>query len=171
MPFSRVIWIVLDSMGIGPLPDAAEYGDAGRNTLGHVASSRALAVPNLVRLGLGNIEPLAHLVPPQAPAGCFGKGATRSPGKDATTGYWEMAGIWVEQAFSVYKHGFPRELIGDRRRRKRKGPGTPSRARNNRLPAILVARLRLVRVVSRARADGKLAEAVLCAHVHLHAAE
>jgi phosphopentomutase len=111
VPFSRIIWVVLDSVGIGPLPDAAEYGDACRNTLGHVASSRPLALPNLVRLGLANIEPLAHLAPPQAPAGYFGKGATRSPGKDTTTGHWEMAGIWLDQAFPVYPHGFPRELI------------------------------------------------------------
>src|SRR5208282_1360618 len=94
--FSRVIWIVLDSVGIGPLPDAAEYGDAGRNTLGHIALSRPLVLPNLVRLGLANIEPLAHLTPPQAPVGYFGKGATRSPGKDTTTGHWEMAGIWLD---------------------------------------------------------------------------
>jgi phosphopentomutase len=111
VPFSRVIWIVLDSVGVGPLPDAAEYGDAGRNTLGHIACSRPLALPNLVRLGLANIEPLAHLTPPQTPAGYFGKGATRSPGKDTTTGHWEMAGIWLDQPFPVYKQGFPRELI------------------------------------------------------------
>jgi phosphopentomutase len=127
-----VIWIVLDSVGIGPLPDAAEYGDVpagarwedGRNTLGHVARWRAqhpstslgtgaapLQIPNLVRLGLANIAPLAHLEPPAQPAGCFGKGATKSPGKDTTTGHWEMAGVWLDQAFPVYPNGFPRELI------------------------------------------------------------
>jgi len=111
VPFSRVIWIVLDSVGIGPLPDAAEYGDAGRNTLGHIARSRPLALPNLVRLGLANIEPLPHLTPPQVPAAYFGKGSTRSPGKDTTTGHWEMAGIWLDQAFPVYPQGFPKELI------------------------------------------------------------
>ena len=111
MPFSRIIWIVLDSVGIGPLPDAAEYGDAGRNTLGHIARSRPLSLPNLVRLGLANIEPLAHLTPPQVPAAYFGKGATRSPGKDTTTGHWEMAGIWLDRAFPVYPQGFPKELI------------------------------------------------------------
>ncbi len=107
----RVVWIVLDSVGIGELPDAAAYGDAGRDTLGHIARSRPLAIPNLVRLGLANIKPLAYLAPPSEPAGCFGKGATRSPGKDTTTGHWEMAGIWLERAFPVYPHGFPRELI------------------------------------------------------------
>ena len=103
--------MVLDSVGIGELPDAAEYGDVGRNTLGHIAQFRPLALPNLVRLGLGNIAPLAHLDPVQAPAAYFGKGATRSPGKDTTTGHWEMAGVWLDRAFPVYPHGFPRELI------------------------------------------------------------
>ena len=109
--FSRVIWIVLDSVGIGELPDAAEYGDVGRNTLGHIAESRALEIPNLVRLGLANIAPLAHLNPDAAPKGCYGKGATHSPGKDTTTGHWEMAGIWLAQAFPVYPHGFPPEIM------------------------------------------------------------
>jgi phosphopentomutase len=110
-PFERIIWIVLDSVGIGALPDAADYDDVGRDTLGHIAKSRSLALPNLLRLGLANIAPLAHLTPPAFPEGCYGKGATHSPGKDTTTGHWEMAGIWLPQAFPVYKHGFPRELI------------------------------------------------------------
>ena len=111
MAFSRIIWIVLDSVGIGPLPDAEQYGDTGRNTLGHIAESRPLQIPNLVRLGLANIEPLAHLSADAKPCGCFGKGATRSPGKDTTTGHWEMAGIWLEQAFPVYPEGFPPEVM------------------------------------------------------------
>jgi phosphopentomutase len=109
--FERIIWIVLDSVGIGALPDAADYDDVGRNTLGHIAKSRPLALPNLVSLGLANIAPLDHLTPPARPEGCYGKGATHSPGKDTTTGHWEMAGIWLAQAFPVYKQGFPRELI------------------------------------------------------------
>ena len=109
--FRRVIWIVLDSVGIGELPDAEDYGDVGRNTLGHIAESRALTVPNLVELGLANIEPLAHLTPVRKPRGAYGKGATHSPGKDTTTGHWEMAGVSLEQAFPVYKNGFPKELI------------------------------------------------------------
>jgi phosphopentomutase len=109
--FERIMWMVLDSVGIGELPDAADYDDTGRNTLGHIAKSRALALPNLVRLGLANIAPLDHLTPPAHPEGCYGKGATHSPGKDTTTGHWEMAGIWLAQAFPVYKQGFPRELI------------------------------------------------------------
>ena len=109
--FERIFWIVLDSVGIGELPDAAEYGDVGRNTLGHIAESRPLKIPNLVRLGLANIAPLKHQTPAASPVGAFGKGATRSPGKDTTTGHWEMAGVWLEQAFPVYKNGFPKKLI------------------------------------------------------------
>lgn len=109
--FTRVIWIVLDSVGIGELPDAGDYGDVGRDTLGHIARSRPLNLPNLVRLGIANIKQLAHIAPPERAVGAFGKGATVSPGKDTTTGHWEMAGVWLEQAFPVYKKGFPRELM------------------------------------------------------------
>ena len=111
MAFDRVIWVVLDSVGIGALPDADEYGDVGRNTLGHIAESRPLRLPNLQRLGLGNIAPLAHLPAAEKPLASYGKGATKSPGKDTTTGHWEMAGVWLDQAFPVYKQGFPPEVI------------------------------------------------------------
>ncbi len=111
--WERVIWVVLDSVGIGELPDAAEYGDVGRNTLGHIAESRALKIPNLLRLGLANIAPLRHLQPAAPPLGAYGKGATHSPGKDTTTGHWEMAGIWLDQAFPVYKNGFPPDVIAE----------------------------------------------------------
>src|ERR1700738_4538929 len=109
--FERIFWIVLDSVGIGELPDAADYDDVGRNTLGHIAESRPLEIPSLVRLGLANIAPLKHQTPAAAPLGAYGKGATISPGKDTTTGHWEMAGVWLDQAFPVYKNGFPRDLI------------------------------------------------------------
>jgi phosphopentomutase len=109
--FERVIWIVLDSVGVGPLPDAADYGDVGRNTLGHIAELRPLQIPTLVKMGLANIAPLNNLAPAATPIGAFGKGATHSPGKDTTTGHWEMAGIWLDQAFPVYPHGFPGEII------------------------------------------------------------
>jgi phosphopentomutase len=72
-----------------------------------------LRLPNLLRLGLANIKPLAHLPAAERPAASFGKGATVSPGKDTTTGHWEMAGIWLEQAFPVYPHGFPKQLIAE----------------------------------------------------------
>jgi phosphopentomutase len=109
--YERIFWIVLDSVGVGELPDAADYGDVGRNTLGHIAEWRPLQIPNLVRLGVANIAPLRYQTAPDVPAGAYGKGATRSPGKDTTTGHWEMAGVWLDQAFPVYKNGFPRELI------------------------------------------------------------
>jgi phosphopentomutase len=109
--WDRVIWVVLDSVGIGELPDAADYDDVGRNTLGHIAESRPLNIPNLVRLGLANIAPLKHLQAAAAPLASYGKGATHSPGKDTTTGHWEMAGVWLPQAFPVYKHGFPPDII------------------------------------------------------------
>jgi phosphopentomutase len=109
--FDRVIWIVLDSVGIGALPDAGDYGDIGRNTLGHIARARVLRIPTLVGLGLANIASLAHLTPTANPRAAFGKGATHSPGKDTTTGHWEMAGVWLEQAFPVYPQGFPPEVM------------------------------------------------------------
>jgi len=109
--FDRVIWIVLDSVGIGALPDAGDYDDVGRSTLGHIAEARPLRLPNLVKLGLGNIAPLKHLPPALAPLASFGKGVTHSPGKDTTTGHWEMAGVWLAQAFPVYKQGFPPEIM------------------------------------------------------------
>ena len=111
--WDRVIWIVLDSVGIGELPDAADYGDVGRSTLGHITESRALKIPNLVKLGLANIAPLKHQQPAAAPLASYGKGATHSPGKDTTTGHWEMAGVWLDQAFPVYKKGFPPGLIAE----------------------------------------------------------
>src|SRR5260370_14952649 len=109
--FERVFWIVLDSVGIGELRDGADDGEVGRNTLGHIAESRPLKIPNLVWLGLANVAPLKHQTSASAPVGAYGKGATRSPGKDTTTGHWEMAGVWLEQAFPVYRQGFPKELI------------------------------------------------------------
>ena len=111
--FERVIWIVLDSVGIGALPDAADYGDVGRDTLGHIARSRPLRLPNLARLGLASIKPLDHLTALPQPEGSYGKGATVSPGKDTTTGHWEMAGIWLDRPFPIYPHGFPKELIAE----------------------------------------------------------
>ncbi len=110
-PFERVILIVLDSVGIGAMPDAAAYGDAGRDTLGHICERRGLNVPNLVRLGLANIRPLTGLIPPARPDGAYGKATLLSPGKDTTAGHWEMAGIILDRAFPTYPNGFPRQVI------------------------------------------------------------
>jgi phosphopentomutase len=109
--FSRVIWIVLDSVGIGEMPDADKYGDRGSDTLGNIAKQRVLHVPNLCRLGLANIRPLTGLAPDPSPTGDFGKCALASPGKDTTTGHWEMAGIHLEKPFPLFPHGFPREVM------------------------------------------------------------
>jgi len=110
-PFERVVWIVLDSVGIGAMPDAAAYGDEGSDTLGNIARRRQLDLPNLRRLGLANIRPLEGLPPVEHPSGAYGKCALASPGKDTTTGHWEMAGILLEKPFPVYPRGFPREVI------------------------------------------------------------
>src|SRR3982074_3361372 len=112
-----VIWTVLDSVGIGEMPDAAAYGDAGSDTLGNIARRRPMVLPNLCRLGLANIKPLAHLEPPDSPTGSYGRCTLASPGKDTTTGHWEMAGIHLEKPFPVYPHGFPHEIMGEFERR------------------------------------------------------
>ena len=109
--FERVIWIVLDSVGIGALPDAAAYGDEGSDTLGHIAERRALKLPNLRQLGLGNIRTFQGLSAVDRPAGAFGKCRLASPGKDTTTGHWEMAGILLEKPFPLFPHGFPPEIM------------------------------------------------------------
>ena len=111
MVFPRILWIVLDSVGIGEMPDAAAYGDAGSDTLGNIARRRSLDLPNLTRLGLANIRPIENLPPSPSPAGSFGKCALASPGKDTTTGHWEMVGIHLEHPFPLYPNGFPREII------------------------------------------------------------
>ncbi|HWQ89842.1 MAG TPA: phosphopentomutase [Desulfitobacteriaceae bacterium] len=109
---TRVIIIVLDSVGIGELPDAATYGDCGSNTLGNMACSLdGLHLPNLAGLGLGNIAPLAGVIAEDMPQGNYGKMAELSPGKDTTTGHWELAGVVLEKAFPTFPHGFPTEFI------------------------------------------------------------
>ena len=116
--FSRIIWIVLDSVGVGAMPDALEFGDPpGADTLGNLARLRGLRLPNLARLGLGNIKPLAGIPPDPSPFGAFGRCTLESPGKDTTTGHWEMAGILLDKPFPLYPHGFPPEIMGEFERR------------------------------------------------------
>lgn len=105
--FQRVIWIVLDSVGVGEMPDAADYGDAGSDTLGNIARQRPLQLPNFSRLGLANIKPIEGLPADPAPLGAFGKCALASPGKDTTTGHWEMVGIHLDRPLPLFPHGFP----------------------------------------------------------------
>ena len=109
--FSRIVWIVLDSVGIGEMPDAAAYGDRGSDTLGNIARLRALQLPQLCRMGLGNLKPLEQLPPDSHPLAAFGRCALASPGKDTTTGHWEMAGIHLEKPFPLYPNGFPPEVV------------------------------------------------------------
>jgi phosphopentomutase len=108
--FNRVVLIVLDSVGIGEMPDAADYGDTGADTLGHTLSSRRVDIPNLRAMGLANIRPLP-VEPVEQPAGIFGRAATSSRGKDTTTGHWEMSGIITARPFPTYPQGFPPRVI------------------------------------------------------------
>ncbi|MCR4402356.1 MAG: phosphopentomutase [Firmicutes bacterium] len=113
----RVILIVMDSVGIGALPDADEYGDAGSDTLRNTAKAvGGLDLPFLGRLGLGNIaetfgEPLAGVPAVPDPLAAYGRMSEESAGKDTTTGHWEIAGIVLDRPFPVYPHGFPPEVI------------------------------------------------------------
>jgi len=109
--FNRITLIVLDGAGIGAMPDAHDWGDAGSDTFGHICESRALRVPNLQSLGLANIRPLANVPAIEKPRGNYGKCALKSNGKDTTSGHWEMAGIILERAFPTYPNGFPQSII------------------------------------------------------------
>jgi|ERR1041384_315914 phosphopentomutase len=109
-PFNRILLIVLDSVGIGEMPDAEAYGDLGADTLGHALGSREVRIPNLQRLGLANIRRLP-VDPVDKPTGVFGKAATASRGKDTTTGHWEMGGIITANPFPTYPNGFPPRVI------------------------------------------------------------
>ena len=111
--FNRICLIVLDSAGIGEMPDAADWGDAGADTLGHILESRKVHLPNLQRLGLGNIRPLANLPAVNEPVGSYGKCTLKSNGKDTTTGHWEMAGIVLTKAFPTFPKGFPPRIIDE----------------------------------------------------------
>ncbi len=103
--------MVLDSAGIGEMPDAADWGDAGSDTLGNILKSRKVNLPNLQKLGLGNIRPLANLPALENPIGSYGKCTLKSNGKDTTTGHWEMAGIILKKAFPTFPQGFPQRII------------------------------------------------------------
>ncbi|MDZ4803078.1 MAG: phosphopentomutase [Bryobacteraceae bacterium] len=121
MSFDRVIWIVLDSVGIGEMPDADQFGDAGSDTLGNISRVRPMHLPNLCRLGLGNIRDLHGLPRETNPMGSFGKCTLASPGKDTTTGHWEMAGIHLAEPFPLYPNGFPADVMDEFERRIGRG--------------------------------------------------
>ena len=103
--------MVLDSAGIGEMPDAADWGDAGADTLGHILESRKVNLSNLQRMGLGNIKSLKGLAAVDNPTGSFGKCTLKSNGKDTTTGHWEMAGIILKTGFPTFPNGFPSRII------------------------------------------------------------
>lgn len=108
----RVFLLVLDSLGVGALPDAESFGDAGAHTLDHIVEAAGeLDVPNLVSLGLGNIEGVQRVPPRTRPEGAFGRCAERSPGKDTSTGHWEMMGVVLERRFPTFPEGFPPEIL------------------------------------------------------------
>ena len=110
--FKRVIVIILDSVGIGVLPDAAEYGDYGANTIVNIAHSQGgLFLPTMASMGLGSIEPIDGVEKLHRPIGSYGKMAEISKGKDTTTGHWEMAGCPLFKSFPLYPNGFPPEVI------------------------------------------------------------
>lgn len=113
----RAVIIVLDGVGAGEAPDAAEYGDVGSNTIANTArAAGGLRLPNMERLGLGNMAEhggfqIRGVAPVAAPMACYGLLQPASPGKDTTTGHWEIAGVRLEAAFPTYPHGFPADII------------------------------------------------------------
>jgi len=122
MVFRRIVWIVLDSLGIGAMPDWKAFGDPEPgDTLGHIAALRPLKIPNFAALGLANIRSFEQFPAAARPLGCFGRSALASPGKDTTTGHWEMAGVILERPFPLYPRGFPAEWMAEFERRIGRG--------------------------------------------------
>jgi len=120
-PFTRAIVIVLDSVGIGALPDAGLYGDEGSNTLGNIAARVPLKVPALRALGLDRLVTLGGGGAATAPRGAYGRMAEASPGKDSVTGHWEMMGVVLDRPFATFPSGFPPEVMGEFERRIGRG--------------------------------------------------
>ena len=114
-PFSRVVLIVMDSVGAGELPDARTYGDEGSDTLGNIARAVDLRVPTLRALGLREVAAIGGN--PVSPVGAFGRMAEASPGKDSVTGHWEMMGIVLDRPFPTFPTGFPADVIREFERR------------------------------------------------------
>ena len=119
MKFKRIFTIVLDSVGVGELPDAAQYNDLGADTLGHIAEAvNGLNLPHLASLGLGNLHPVLGVEPIEKPLGNYGKLAEASLGKDTMTGHWEMMGLQIDEPFITFTDtGFPDELLNELKER------------------------------------------------------
>src|SRR5471030_1736042 len=115
--FDRIIWIVLDSVGIGELPDAADYGDEGSDTVGNIARRIPLKVPTLRALGLDRLVALGGTSSASTVGAAIGRMAEASPGKDSVTGHWEMMGVVLDHPFPVFGGGFPPDLISEFSRR------------------------------------------------------
>lgn len=111
MSFKRIHLIVLDSVGIGEAPDAAEFNDEGAHTLGHIAETAGLHLPHMQALGLGNIEPIKGINEVESTHGYYTKLEERSVGKDTMTGHWEIMGLHINTPFRVFPEGFPQDLI------------------------------------------------------------
>lgn len=112
MPFNRIILLVIDACGVGELPDAADYGDSGAATLPNVAKAvSGLRMPVCDCLGLGNVADIQGVSPNPSPIGCFGRMTEQSPGKDSTTGHWELGGVILSNPFPLFPNGFPQELV------------------------------------------------------------
>ena len=111
--YNRIFTIVIDSLGVGALEDAAAYGDAGTDTLGHISQNvDSFVIPNLQKLGMANLHPLRQVEPVEKPLGYFLKMKEASTGKDTMTGHWEMMGLHITKPFQTFTEtGFPRELI------------------------------------------------------------
>ena len=118
-PYNRIFTIVIDSLGVGAMPNAAEYGDVGTDTLGHIdASVESLSLPNLEKLGLGNLHPLGHVRAVEHPMAYYTKLSEASVGKDTMTGHWEMMGLHFTKPFQTFTEtGFPKELLDELSRR------------------------------------------------------
>ncbi|MDO5416592.1 MAG: phosphopentomutase [Lachnospiraceae bacterium] len=118
-PYNRIFTIVIDSLGVGAMPNAAEYGDVGTDTLGHIdASVESLSLPNLEKLGLGNLHPLGHVRAVEHPMAYYTKLSEASVGKDTMTGHWEMMGLHITKPFQTFTEtGFPKELLDELSRR------------------------------------------------------
>lgn len=118
MSYKRVFVIVMDSLGVGASKDAAEYGDVGSDTFGHIADNYALKIPNLQKLGIGNLHPLKGVDPVKNPLGYYSKLSELSLGKDTMTGHWELMGLFIDKPFITFTEtGFPKELLDELSRR------------------------------------------------------
>ncbi len=108
----RAFVIIIDGVGVGEMPDANQYGDTGSDTLGNLSRvTSGLQLPNLSRLGLGCIHPIGGVTCPGSPLASFGKMAEMSPGKDSTTGHWELGGLVLEKPFPLFHEGFPDQIM------------------------------------------------------------